>query len=120
MDAGLQSVLEEGHSAQLRIHVQQGVAGSRPFYVGALLWLREFRGPPGAVSPEAVTHLDIDDRWGCRIFSSDDGGPLIKVNLPPGTYDITARRGGFRRCYTLTLEPGGRSDLHMQLTGEKT
>ena len=117
MDAGLEGILDRDLSAQLQIHFQHGTGRDRPFYATALSWLRGFRRVATGSRPQAVTHLEIDDRWGRCIFSSDDGGPMIKVSLPPGTYDITARRGSFRRCYTLTLEPGARSDLHLQLNG---
>ncbi|MGS0754622.1 hypothetical protein ACVBEH_07820 [Roseateles sp. GG27B] len=35
--------------------------------------------------------------------------------MPPGTYQITALLGAYRRSYTMTLEPGTSFHLHLRL-----
>jgi hypothetical protein len=104
-------------SAQLVIHVNERGAAGGP-HASALdrlraLWVR------GAHPQKLETlRLKIDDLWGRRVYATEEDGPLIKIILPAGTYDITACRGRFRRRYTMILEQGARSDLHLQLMAD--
>jgi hypothetical protein len=60
---------------------------------------------PGRDGGEALV-LQIDVLGGEAVLALDDAGPVVELPLPPGTYQVSARRGAVQRAYTLALEPG--------------
>lgn len=106
-------------AAHLLIHVNDSSNVRRSNLLSALYRLREscvlaaHRKKPGTV------RLQIDDRWGKEVFAAEGDGPLFRIALMAGTYNITACSGQLRRCYTLTLEQGAQSDLHLGFVTER-
>ena len=49
------------------------------------------------------------------VFEVDDAGPLLDIELPAGTYQVTAEIDGVLRTYTLTLQRGTSSSLHLRM-----
>ena len=65
----------------------------------------------------ATLRLQIDDLHGRRLLSLEDAGPLVDIELPPGTYHVTAQLGEVRRGYTMTLGEGQPFDLYLRFGG---
>lgn len=101
--------------ARLLIHAAADPASSNTYIATTLQWLRGLYpagdGPPPG--PEAALHLHIDDLQGRRVFSDDAAGPLVALDLPEGTYHVTAVHGNVCRSYTLALVPGNSFDLYL-------
>ncbi|MEY4749215.1 MAG: hypothetical protein RIQ60_1429 [Pseudomonadota bacterium] len=67
-------------------------------------------------APRAPLGLRVAElRSGRAAFDNSDVGPLVRLLLPPGTYQVLARRGRHERAYTLTLAPGARIELWLPL-----
>ncbi|WP_394788923.1 hypothetical protein [Rhodoferax sp.] len=102
-------------NARLLIHAAADPAGNSTYLATKLQWLRGFypatQGQkPG---PDVPLRLHIDDLQGRRVFSEDAAGPLVELDLPVGTYNVTAVHGNTCRGYTLTLVPGASFDLYL-------
>lgn len=64
---------------------------------------------------DTPVQIDVEHIGGRRVLSLDAAAPLIDLDLPPGTYQVTARHGNIRRGYTLTLERDTSFDLYLSL-----
>lgn len=64
----------------------------------------------------AALQLQVDNLQGLRMSAVADAGSLTDLPLPPGTYHVTALLGVYRRCYTMTLEPGTSFHLHLRFS----
>ncbi len=73
-------------------------------------WTRWWPRPPAA-----PLQLQVDDLTGARVLTLDDAAPQVALALPPGTYQVTARRGRVCRCYTITLADGASFELAVAL-----
>lgn len=58
--------------------------------------------------------LTLADRHGRTVLSLAEAEPVLGIALVPGTYHLTATRGGARRGYTVSLPAGSRFDLHLR------
>ncbi len=58
--------------------------------------------------------LTLADRHGRTLLSLAEAEPVLGIALAPGTYHVTATRGGARRGYTVSLPAGSRFDLHLR------
>ncbi|MFC5499423.1 hypothetical protein ACFPOE_17895 [Caenimonas terrae] len=102
---------EHDMGARLFIHSHAATRSSRSRLAFSLRQMRR----RDAAAPREPLCLSIEDRQGRTVLVVDDAGPLVDVPLPPGTYQVTARKGRLRRGYTLTLERGSSVDLHLSL-----
>lgn len=66
-------------------------------------------------TPEALS-LTLADRHGHTVLSLPNADPVLGIALTPGTYHLTAVRGGARRGYTVSLPAGSRFDLHLRFS----
>lgn len=66
--------------------------------------------------PRAALALTLSDRHGLTVLSLPDAEPVLGVALVPGTYHLTAVRGGSRRGYTVSLPAGSRFDLYLHFS----
>ncbi len=98
--------------AHLVIHASAAPAG-RNYWTAPLAWLDWLRGLAMAATPACPLHLYIDDLQGQRVFSAEDAGPQLALDLPAGTYQVTALLGPLCRGYTLTLTEGAPNDLYL-------
>lgn len=101
--------------ARLLIHATADPAGNSKYLAHTLQWLRGLypAGEAPKPGPNTVLRLQIDDLQGRRVFSDDAASPLVELNLPEGTYNVTAIHGQVRRGYTLTLVQGKSFDLYL-------
>jgi hypothetical protein len=67
----------------------------------------------------ATLRLQIDDLQGRRMLSLEDADPLVDIELPPGTYHVSAQLGDLRRGYTMTLGHGAPFDLYLRFAGHR-
>ncbi len=95
--------------AHLVIHASAAPAG-RSAWTAPLAWLR---GLAMAATPACPLRLHIDDLQGQRVFTADDAGPELDLDLPAGTYQVTALLGPRCRGYTLTLVEGEPNALYL-------
>jgi hypothetical protein len=56
--------------------------------------------------------LTLGDRQGRTVLSLAKAEPVLGIALSPGTYHLTATRGGARRGCTVSLPAGSRFDLY--------
>lgn len=102
-------------AAHLLIHAEFGAlnraGGSALESALSRLQARYSRRPPQA---SAVLQLQVNNLRGQRLSAVADAGPFTDLPLPPGTYQITALLGAYRRSYTMTLEPGTSFHLHLR------
>lgn len=82
---------------------------------GALQRLRDWCRLPasGPASAKPVLRLHVDDLQGQRVATVADAGPQLVLDLPAGTYQVTAIMGDICRGYTLTLQPGASFNLQL-------
>jgi hypothetical protein len=57
--------------------------------------------------------LEIHDLQGNSVLALDAAGALVEVALQPGTYHVTTQLGCVRRRYTINVESGASTDLHL-------
>jgi hypothetical protein len=98
--------------AHLVIHASAAPAG-RSVWTAPLAWLDWLRGLAMAATPACPLRLHIDDLQGQRVFTADDAGPALDLDLPAGTYQVTALLGPHCRGYTLTLVEGVPNELYL-------
>lgn len=76
--------------------------------------LRNWCRLPGTGPAKAKpTLLHVDDLQGQRVATVADAGPQLVLDLPAGTYQVTAIMGDVCRGYTLTLQPGEAFNLQL-------
>ncbi len=103
-------------TARLVIHAGRGVGASGRHVKSLLQWLRARYSAGPSLGHRVPLRLQIEDLQGHQALCLvDDGGPLIVVALPAGTYHVNAHRGNVRRCYTTTLKEGASFDLYLNL-----
>ena len=105
-------------TARLLIHVAFDAGARRGRFKSAVRRLRALFSDRPRHAGQPPLRIHIDDLHGTRVFAIDDAGPLIRVALPAGTYQVTAHLGNVRRSYTMTLLQGQAFDLHVRLTPE--
>jgi len=104
-------------TARLVIHAGRGISASGKHVKSLLQWLRALYKAGPSLGKRVPLRLQIEDLHGHQAFSLvDDGGPLVVVDLPAGTYHVNAQLGNLRRCYTMTLKDGASFDLYLNLT----
>lgn len=103
-------------TVQLRIHTDPHAADNEPGYKAALHRLRARLWQNRVRDHRLPLKVRIDDLQGCRYADIEALAPLINVDLPAGTYHVTAERGAALRRYTIKLESGAGFDLYLQLT----
>lgn len=100
-----------GTTSRLLIHACADAGGGS---LPALLrrWVARVWGGPhtGAALPT----LEIHDLLGRRLLTLTNGGALIDVVLPTGTYHVTEQTGENRRSYTVVLAQNATIDLYLQ------
>ncbi len=105
--------------AQLRIHATADPRTRLGYLASTLQWLRgkpADSDPPAdapKASPNTVLQLHIDNLQGQRLFSDSAALALVALDLPVGTYQVTAQYGDVCRGYTLTLAAGDGFDLYL-------
>lgn len=67
----------------------------------------------GTASAKPALRLHVDDLQGQRVATVADAGPQLVLDLPAGTYQVTAIMGDICRGYTLTLQPGASFNLQL-------
>jgi len=84
-------------------------------YHHALQRLREWCRLPGTgqAQTKPTLRLHVDDLQGKRVATVADAGPQLVLDLPAGTYQVTAIMGEVCRGYTLTLQPGDAFNLQL-------
>lgn len=103
-------------TARLVIHAGRGVGASGRHVKSLLQWLRARCRAGTSPGKRMPLRLQIEDLQGHQALSLvDDGGPLVVVDLPAGTYHVHAQLGNLRRCYTMTLKEGASLDLYLNL-----
>ena len=65
----------------------------------------------------AGVNLLITDRRNTTFLQLEDAGPLTYVQLPPGTYSITATHGGQSQTRKLTVGTKNKRDVHFHWRG---
>lgn len=77
--------------------------------------LRDWCRRPGMAAHQAkpTLRLHVDDLNGQRVATVADAGPELVLDLPAGTYQVTAIAGDTCRGYTLTLLPGASFNLQL-------
>lgn len=119
MDADALPMRAQSAPAHLLIHVDTKVVPRGGAIESALRRLRDLYSEVTETGATVRISVRIDDLAGNRVFAVEDAGPLIRVALAPGTYQVTARRGEVRRSYTLNLMHGASFDLHVRLTPDR-
>ena len=102
-------------AARLMIHADADPGAANRQSMFRLGRLRPPRADGTAHSPRAPLHLHVDDLQGLRLFAIEDAGPLTALDLPAGTYKVTANRCQMTRGYTMTLQQGDSLDLYLRL-----
>lgn len=84
-------------------------------YHRALQRLRDWWRLPGTghAPTKPTLRLHVDDLQGKRVATVADAGPQLVLDLPAGTYQVTAILGEVCRGYTLTLRPGDAFNLQL-------
>jgi hypothetical protein len=103
-------------TVRLRIHTDTHEADHEPGYKAALHRLRARVWHDRSREDRLPLTIRIDDLQGRRYAEIEELAPLINVDLPAGTYHVTAERGAALRRYTIKLESGGGFDLYLRLT----
>jgi hypothetical protein len=102
--------------AQLIVCAAAAATGKDHTLSDALQRLRDWCRLPGqshAHAKKPVLHLHVDDLNGQRVATIADAGPELVLDLPAGTYQVTAILGDICRGYTLTLQPGASFNLQL-------
>ena len=102
-------------AARLMIHADAdpGAANRQSmFRLERLRLPQAVRPRPG---PRAPLQLHVDDLRGLRVLVIEDAGTLTALDLPAGTYKVTANRCQVTRGYTMTLQQGDSLDLYLRL-----
>jgi hypothetical protein len=99
----------QGGVARLRIHSDSGSSGTSGHLKSALQRLRRI-----FATTDSALALRLHDARGRRVTSIDDAPPVNLLELPPGLYQVVARRGALSRSYTLNLPAGATIDLHLR------
>jgi hypothetical protein len=73
----------------------------------------------GRTEATPALRLRVDDAQGRHMFALDDAGAVTRVELDPGTYQVTATRGTLRRVYTMRLVHGGALQLLVRFASEQ-
>jgi hypothetical protein len=100
-------------SARLVIHTGSDAGASVRHVKSLLRWLRSLYSP--RPSPGEPLELRIEDLQGRQVLAFGEGGPLIVVALPAGTYHVNAQLGSLQRRYTMALQAGTSFDLYLNL-----
>jgi hypothetical protein len=100
-------------TARILIHAGSdvGASGSK----SPLQWLRALCSAGASPGERASLRLQIEDLRGRQVLALEDGGPLVVVALPAGTYHVNAQLGNLRRWYTMTLKEGASLDVYLNL-----
>jgi hypothetical protein len=98
-----------GGVARLRIHSESGLSAESGHLKSALQRLRRI-----IATDDRSFALRISDERGCHVAAIDDAPPMNVLELPPGLYQVVARRGAASRSYTLKLAGGATIDLHLR------
>jgi hypothetical protein len=61
----------------------------------------------------ADVQLDVFDASGRNVFSLNEAGPLVDVQLPAGRYRVVARAGGIERTGSAEVAPGRPARLYL-------
>ena len=115
MDARISTYSVAPAAARLKIHAgaDPGTANTRSmFRLERLRLPQALRPRPG---PRAPLQLHVDDLRGLRVLVIEDAGTLTALDLPAGTYKVTANRCQVTRGYTMTLRQGDTVDLYLRL-----
>ena len=108
-----------GSTARLLIHAECNLGASRIPFASTLKRLRVLCSDGPRHDEQVRVNVEIDDLQGNRVLAIDAAGPLIRMRLPAGTYQLTAHRGKVRRRYTINLEEGASFDLHLRLAPDR-
>jgi hypothetical protein len=105
-------LLDTRHAADAQLIVCTAAATAG---YGALQRLRNWCRLPRSAQPQSkpTLRLQVDDLHGQRVATVDDAGPQLVLDLPAGTYQVTAIMGEICRGYTLTLQPGDAFNLQL-------
>ena len=103
-------------SAYLIVHTESTDPDGRRGRQGLTPFQRLRALTPLGVTPsvQSTLSLTLADRHGRTVLSLADAEPVLGIALVPGTYHLTATRGGVRRGYTVSLPAGSRFDLHLR------
>ena len=101
-------------TGRILIHAGSDADGSRHFR-SLLRWLRVLYSAGPSLGERASLRVQIEDLQGHPVLALEDGGPLVIVALPAGTYHVNAQLGKLRRYYTMTLKEGASFDVYLNL-----
>jgi hypothetical protein len=102
-------------TARILIHAGSDVGAGGRHVKSPLQWLRALCSAVLSLCERASLRLQIEDLQGHQVLALEDGGPLVVVALPAGTYHVNAQLGNLRRCYTMTLKEGASFDVYLNL-----
>lgn len=74
-------------------------------------------GPANEYLPDV--NVVVQNAQGHPVFSLDQAGPLVYVQLPPGKYTVVTTRNGQERRNTVDIGSGPARDLNLHWTGEQ-
>ena len=102
-------------TGRILIHAGSDAGGSGRHIRSLLRWLRVLYSAGPSLGERASLRLQIEDLQGHPVLALEDGGPLVIVALPAGTYHVNAQLGKLRRYYTMTLKEGASFDVYLNL-----